>query len=71
MITPRPDFIDSPYFVSDESGWRLLNGAPREVRKEFKAFTRLTREPFIDKKIDLRDWDAKLTDLTAPLSLKR
>ena len=55
LITPRPDFIDSEFFVSDESGWRLLPGAPREIKREFRAFIRLTKEPFVNKKIDFRD----------------
>ncbi|MHB8073944.1 hypothetical protein [Desulfosporosinus fructosivorans] len=48
MITTRPNFIDSEFFVDEMNNWHLLPNAPREVRKEFRNFMRLTKEPFID-----------------------
>ncbi|MFJ7725078.1 hypothetical protein ACIQXV_02835 [Neobacillus sp. NPDC097160] len=39
MYMARPNFIDSEYFYYDESGnMRLRDGAPKEVRREFKLF---------------------------------
>lgn len=55
MITRRSNFIDNKFFVDERDNWHVLPNAPREVRKEFKSFMRLTKEPFIDKKIGLRD----------------
>lgn len=34
----RPDFLDSPYFVPELDNWHLKEGAPEEVKKEFKEF---------------------------------
>lgn len=38
MSVARPNFIDSPYFVSDKGNWHLLPGAPKEVVEEFEEF---------------------------------
>ena len=33
-----PNFIDSPYLIIDEKGWRLKDDAPEELKKEFDEF---------------------------------
>jgi hypothetical protein len=38
MAGKRPDFLDSPYFVSEPGNWHLKEGAPEEVKKEFDDF---------------------------------
>lgn len=38
MIGPRPDFLDSPYFVDELNNWHLKPGAPKEVVEEFEEF---------------------------------
>lgn len=47
MITPKPKFVDLPYFVGEINNWNILDGAPKEVVKEFEAFmameTQLTK----------------------------
>lgn len=35
---PRPDFIDSPYFVMEPGNWHLKPGAPKKVIEEFDRF---------------------------------
>ena len=42
----RPNFIDSPFFVSESGNWHLKPGAPKDVVREFKAFMQDT-EPLI------------------------
>lgn len=39
-MTPskEPSFIDSPYLIIDEKGWRLKEDAPEWLKKEFKEF---------------------------------
>lgn len=36
----RPDFFDSPYFEITDDGWRIKEGAPKEVQKEFDEYMR-------------------------------
>ena len=47
MITAKPKFVDSPYFVGEMNNWNVLDGAPKEVVKEYKALmameTQLTK----------------------------
>lgn len=38
MSRARPDFIDSEYFYVDDDGWHLKDGAPEDVKKEFKEY---------------------------------
>lgn len=38
MIVSSPDFIDSPYLIIDEKGWRLKEDAPEDLKKEFEEF---------------------------------
>ncbi len=38
MSVSRPNFIDSPYFYEDDSGFHLKEGAPEEVQKEFDQY---------------------------------
>lgn len=38
MTTELPKFINSPYLIIDEKGWRLKKDAPEELKKEFKEF---------------------------------
>jgi hypothetical protein len=42
----RPGFIDSPYFEWGEGDepWRLREGAPEEVRREFEEYMRQREE---------------------------
>ena len=39
MSMRAPSFIDSPYFVVDDAGWHLKEGAPEQVVKEFNEYT--------------------------------
>lgn len=38
MSIRAPSFIDSPYFVVDDAGWHLKEGAPEQVVKEFNEY---------------------------------
>ena len=38
MTIEPPKFINSPYLIIDEKGWRLKGNAPEELKKEFKEF---------------------------------
>lgn len=38
MTVNPPKFIDSEYLIVDEKGWRLSQGAPKELVKEFEDF---------------------------------
>jgi len=38
MIMDIPNFIDSPYLIIDEKGWRLKEDAPKELKEEFKKY---------------------------------
>ena len=38
MSQARPDFADSPYFVTEPGNWHLKPGAPKEVKKEFQEY---------------------------------
>jgi hypothetical protein len=38
MTTNVPSFIDSPYLIIDEKGWRLQDDAPAELKKEFEEY---------------------------------
>ena len=47
MIGQTPNFIDSPYLIIDEYGWRLQDDAPAELKKEFEEYMKsleLTQE---------------------------
>lgn len=33
-----PSFINSPYLIIDEKGWRLKEDAPEELKKEFEEY---------------------------------
>lgn len=35
MIGNMPSFINSPYLIIDEKGWRLKEDAPAELKKQF------------------------------------
>lgn len=38
MIKAMPDFIDSPYLIIDEKGWRLKEDAPDDLIKRFEEY---------------------------------
>lgn len=38
MQSFAPDFINSPYLIIDEKGWRLKPNAPEKIKKEFKKY---------------------------------
>jgi len=38
VIRKAPDFINSPYLIIDDRGWRLLEDAPEELRIKFDDF---------------------------------
>ena len=38
MKTSVPSFINSPYLIIDEKGWRLKDNAPDELKREFDEF---------------------------------
>lgn len=38
MITSAPSFINSPYLIIDEKGWRLKDDAPAELKREFEDY---------------------------------
>lgn len=38
MIVSAPDFINSPYLIIDEKGWRLKEDAPEDLKKQFEEF---------------------------------
>ena len=38
-----PKFLDSPYFVEEPGNWHLKEGAPEDVKKEFKEFMELSK----------------------------
>lgn len=44
MSVARPKFVDSPYFYSDEKGWHLKEGAPKDVQDEFNAFMNKSKD---------------------------
>lgn len=44
MITSKPNFIDSPFFVEEKGNWHLKDGAPQEVVEEFNEFMGLADE---------------------------
>ena len=33
-----PSFINSPYLIIDEKGWRLKEDAPETLKKEFEEY---------------------------------
>ena len=37
-MVSKPEFIDSPFFYTDDEGFHLKDGAPPEVVKEFNEF---------------------------------
>lgn len=43
MMTSAPSFINSPYLIIDEKGWRLKDNAPAELKKEFEEFFMLIK----------------------------
>lgn len=44
MIIEAPNFINSKYLIIDEKGWRLKEGAPEELKREFKEFMQLVNK---------------------------
>lgn len=44
MSTIKMNFVNSPYFVSEDENWHLKDGAPEEVKKEFEEYMEYTRE---------------------------
>jgi hypothetical protein len=44
MEVRRPNFMDSPFFVSTPGNWHLKPGAPKKVVKEFEDFKKLTEK---------------------------
>lgn len=38
MVSKKPSFINSPYFVEEPGNWHLKPNAPKEVVKEFNEF---------------------------------
>lgn len=38
MIGNCPDFIDSPYLIIDEKGWRLKKDAPKELKEKYNEY---------------------------------
>lgn len=45
MTRCAPDFIDSPYLIIDENGWRLKEDAPEELKKEFDKYMKKIDRP--------------------------
>ena len=44
MIIEIPSFMKSNYLIVDEKGWRLKEGAPKELQEEFNEFMRLVNK---------------------------
>lgn len=44
MSTISMEFTRSPYFVMDDDGWHLKDGAPDEVRKEFEEYMEYSKK---------------------------
>lgn len=44
MSISMPDFAKSPYFVSEDGNWHLLEGAPKEVQEEFEEYMKYEKE---------------------------
>lgn len=38
MPEKKPAFMQSPYFIAEPGNWRLKDGAPEELRREFETF---------------------------------
>ena len=47
MSKPRPNFLESPYFVQEVDNWHLKDGAPESVRREFEDY--MSQPDCIDK----------------------
>jgi hypothetical protein len=43
MQLPRPEFMDSPYFVRELGNWHLKPGAPEKVKVEFNEFMKVLK----------------------------
>ncbi|HZK55444.1 MAG TPA: hypothetical protein VFC84_14770 [Desulfosporosinus sp.] len=41
-------FMRTPYFISDEQGWRLKPGAPQDVIDDYEEFMRDDLSPIFD-----------------------
>ena len=41
MTTDMPNFINSPYLIVDEKGWRLKENTPKELEKEFNEYMKI------------------------------
>lgn len=60
MISERPNFLDSPYFVMEVGNWHLKPNAPKEVVEEFNAFMRQSVKKSKDFTIAKSDDDQRL-----------
>lgn len=59
MIGPRPNFVDSPYFVADPGNWHLKPGAPQDIVDEFTAYM-VAMEPPTAPKITAKEIEDQL-----------
>lgn len=41
MTTEIPDFINSPYLIIDEKGWRLKENAPEKIKSDFEKYMKI------------------------------
>lgn len=50
MTVCKPKFIDSRYFVIGKgiTAWRIKEGAPKEIIKEFKDFKKRVSSPTLN-----------------------
>lgn len=42
-----PKFINSPYLIIDEQGWRLKENAPKQLKEEFKKYMEEVNSTYI------------------------
>jgi hypothetical protein len=47
----RPSFMDSPYFVPEQSNWHLKPDAPEDIKRAFDEYMKMAgkscRKPYI------------------------
>ena len=61
MIGPRPNFMDSPYFVMEEDNWHLKPNAPKEVVDEFNKF--MKDDSLLDNKALKKSFSEQIDDI--------
>lgn len=45
-----PEFIDSPYLIIDETGWKLKENAPKELKEKFDEYMKLVNSHIKEEK---------------------